>query len=211
MPSQPQGPVEQAATWKFQMNEVHDSQSGDTTVISRSRPALTPPPARSPAPPLPVKQKYRVLAPGGYSIVASEVNLSQRTGCSLSLLGEPVGTRLAQNGRWRAYTSVLCESLCLAACVECGVGLFLRQDDDLDGTVDYHLSKCNRTLVIQPGTMVRTVCAPHGSACRFESGPRHAVRPVSVCSRRGQRERMMHVGAGRHSIRWRYAGLKRRL
>ena len=91
------------------------------------------------------------------------------------------------------------------------VGLFLRQDDDLDGTVDYHLSKCNRTLVIQPGTMVRTVCAPHGSACRFESGPRHAVRPVSVCSRRGQRERMMHVGAGRHSIRWRYAGLKRRL
>ena len=55
------------------------------TVISRSRPALTPPPARSPAPPLPVEHKYRVLAPGGYSIVASEVNLSQRAGCSLSL------------------------------------------------------------------------------------------------------------------------------
>ena len=31
-----------------------------------------------------------------------------------------LGTRLAQNGRWRAYTSVLCESLCLAACVEWG-------------------------------------------------------------------------------------------
>ena len=57
------------------------------SVISRSRPALTPPPARSPAPPLPVKHKYRVLAPWGYSIVASEVNLSQRTGCSLPLSG----------------------------------------------------------------------------------------------------------------------------
>ena len=34
------------------------------SVISRSRPALTPPPARSPAPPLPVGHKYRVLAPG---------------------------------------------------------------------------------------------------------------------------------------------------
>ena len=33
----------------------------------------------------PDQHKYRVLAPGGYSIVASEVNLSQRTGCSLSL------------------------------------------------------------------------------------------------------------------------------
>ena len=55
------------------------------SVISRSRPALTPPPARSPAPPLPVGHKYRVLAPGGYSIVASEVSLSQRTGCSLPL------------------------------------------------------------------------------------------------------------------------------
>jgi hypothetical protein len=42
-------------------------------------------PARSPAPPLPVEHKYRVLAPGGYSIVASEVSLSQRTGCSLPL------------------------------------------------------------------------------------------------------------------------------
>ena len=29
--------------------------------------------------------EIRVLAPGGYSIVASEVNLSQRTGCSLPL------------------------------------------------------------------------------------------------------------------------------
>ena len=52
------------------------------TVPPRAR---TPPPARSPAPPLPVEHKYRVLAPGGYSIVASEVNLSQRTGCSLPL------------------------------------------------------------------------------------------------------------------------------
>ena len=34
---------------------------------------------------LPVEHKYRVLAPGGYSIVASEVSLSQRTGCSLPL------------------------------------------------------------------------------------------------------------------------------
>ena len=46
------------------------NQSVSQSVISRSRPALTPPPARSPAPPLPVKHKYRVLAPGGYSIVA---------------------------------------------------------------------------------------------------------------------------------------------
>ena len=43
-------------------------------------PALTPPPALRPAPPLPVKHKYRVLAPGGYSIIASEVILSQRAG-----------------------------------------------------------------------------------------------------------------------------------
>ena len=49
------------------------AQSVIQSVISRSRPALTPPPARSPAPPLPVEHKYRVLAPGGYSIVASEV------------------------------------------------------------------------------------------------------------------------------------------
>ena len=60
--------------------------------ISRSRLALTPPPARSPAPPLPVEHKYRVLAPGGYSIVASEVNLSQRTGCSLPLFALCVRT-----------------------------------------------------------------------------------------------------------------------
>ena len=46
------------------------TQSVSQSVISRSRPALTPPPARSPAPPLPVEHKYRVLAPGGYSIVA---------------------------------------------------------------------------------------------------------------------------------------------
>ena len=32
-----------------------------------------------------VEHKYRVLAPGGYSLVASEVRLSQRTGCSLPL------------------------------------------------------------------------------------------------------------------------------
>ena len=44
------------------MNSVSQS------VISRSRPALTPPPPRSPAPPLPVNHKYRVLAPGGYSL-----------------------------------------------------------------------------------------------------------------------------------------------
>ena len=43
-------------------------QSVSQSVISRSRPALTPPPARSPAPPLPVNHKYRVLAPGGYSL-----------------------------------------------------------------------------------------------------------------------------------------------
>ena len=48
------------------------SQSVSQSVISRSRPALTPPPARSPAPPLPVEHKYRVLAPGGYSIVTSQ-------------------------------------------------------------------------------------------------------------------------------------------
>ena len=35
-------------------------QSVSQSVISRSRPALTPPPARSPAPPLPVEHKYRV-------------------------------------------------------------------------------------------------------------------------------------------------------
>ena len=52
------------------------------SVISRSHPALTTPPALNPAPPLPYNHKYRVLAPGGYSIVASEVSLSQRTdGC----------------------------------------------------------------------------------------------------------------------------------
>ena len=39
-----------------------ESQSVSQSVISRSRPALTPPPARSPAPPLPVEHKYRVLA-----------------------------------------------------------------------------------------------------------------------------------------------------
>ena len=57
--------------------------------LSRSHPALTPPPALNPAPPLPFNHKYRVLAPGvpgGYSIVASEVSLSQRTGGSLSMI-----------------------------------------------------------------------------------------------------------------------------
>ena len=50
------------------------------SVISRSRPALTPPPAHSPAPPLPVSHKYRVAstrsAPGATQLsdVASEVN-----------------------------------------------------------------------------------------------------------------------------------------
>ena len=53
-----------------------------TCKFSRSHPALTPPPALNPAPPLPFNHKYRVLAPGGYSIVASEVCLSQRTGGS---------------------------------------------------------------------------------------------------------------------------------
>ena len=63
------------------------TQSVSQSVISRSRPALTPPPARSPAPPLPVEHKYRVLAPGGYSIVASRgPNLSQRTGCCVWLV-----------------------------------------------------------------------------------------------------------------------------
>ena len=38
------------------------------TLVSRSRPALTPPPALNPAPPLPFYHKYPVLAPGGYSI-----------------------------------------------------------------------------------------------------------------------------------------------
>ena len=56
------------------------------SVISRSHPALTTPPALNPAPPLPYNHKYRVLAPGGYSIVASEVSLSQRTdGCEVRL------------------------------------------------------------------------------------------------------------------------------
>ena len=53
-------------------------------------PALIPPPALDPAPPLPFNHKYlnkyRVHAPGGCSIVASEVSLShglsQRTGGS---------------------------------------------------------------------------------------------------------------------------------
>ena len=62
------------------------------TVISRSRPALTPPPARSPAPPLPVEHKYRVLAPGGYSIVASERHR-----------GEPGHTRDTRDTRGRAH------------------------------------------------------------------------------------------------------------
>ena len=56
------------------------------SVISRSHPALTTPPALNPAPPLPYNHKYEVLAPGGYSIVASEVSLSQRTdGCEVRL------------------------------------------------------------------------------------------------------------------------------
>ena len=77
------------------------SQSVSQSVISRSYPALTPPPALSPAPPLPFNHKYRVLtrnrvlappgARGRYSMSIdcgasrSEVILSQRTGCSLSL------------------------------------------------------------------------------------------------------------------------------
>ena len=49
-----------------------------SAVISRSHPALTPPPSLRPAPPLPVKHKYRVLAPGGYfySIIASDRSFS---------------------------------------------------------------------------------------------------------------------------------------
>ena len=66
------------------------SQHGHSVLsLSRSHPALTPPPALNPAPPLPFNHKYRVLAPGvpgGYSIVASEVSLSQRTGGSLSMI-----------------------------------------------------------------------------------------------------------------------------
>ena len=59
-----------------QPSQFSSVQSVSQSVISRSRPALTPPPARSPAPPLPVEHKYRVLAPGGYSIVASSVQFS---------------------------------------------------------------------------------------------------------------------------------------
>ena len=44
------------------------NQRTTQSVISRSHPALTPPPALNPAPPLPFNHKYRVLAPGGYSI-----------------------------------------------------------------------------------------------------------------------------------------------
>ena len=46
---------------------------------SQSHPALTPPPALRPAPLLPFKHKYRVFAPGGYSIVASEVRIQKRS------------------------------------------------------------------------------------------------------------------------------------
>ena len=45
----------------YSRSQVKSSQSVSQSVISRSRPALTPPPARSPAPPLPVEHKYRVL------------------------------------------------------------------------------------------------------------------------------------------------------
>ena len=64
----------QASTSLFGAFSVVRSVS--QSLISRSRPALTPPPALNPAPPLPFNHKYRVLAPGGYSIVASEVNLA---------------------------------------------------------------------------------------------------------------------------------------
>ena len=93
-----------AGTHCFRIKHKSQPRTGHTrepdsvsqSVISRSRPALTPPPARSPAPPLPVKHKYRVLAPGGYSIVASpsEVNLSQRTGCSLPLFPDSTHNEL---------------------------------------------------------------------------------------------------------------------
>ena len=55
------------------------SQSVSQSVNSQSHPALTPPPALRPAPLLPFKHKYRVFAPGGYSIVASEVRIQKRS------------------------------------------------------------------------------------------------------------------------------------
>ena len=48
------------ASTLYSRSQVKSSQSVSQSVISRSRPALTPPPARSPAPPLPVEHKYEV-------------------------------------------------------------------------------------------------------------------------------------------------------
>ena len=70
-----------------------------------------------------------VLALGGYSIVASEVNLSQRAGCSLCFLpctakgGIVLGNQVGGGGlshqssyvccRWRAAASIACACLAL--------------------------------------------------------------------------------------------------
>ena len=52
--------------------------------LSAPPPALSPvPPARSPAPPLPVGHKYRVLAPGGYSIQDKTTAREMRGGAHL--------------------------------------------------------------------------------------------------------------------------------
>ena len=56
------------------------SQSVSYLLISRSRPALTPPPSLRPAPPLPVKHKYRVAsdaAPGQPQVPSTLAQFSQ--------------------------------------------------------------------------------------------------------------------------------------
>ena len=53
--------------------EQDTSEGVGNSKFSRSHPALTPPPALNPAPPLPFNHKYRVLAPGGYSTAAAQV------------------------------------------------------------------------------------------------------------------------------------------
>ena len=55
---------------------VQHSQSVSLKVPPRAHPTGSQSGSATPG-----QHKYRVLAPGGYSIVASEVNLSQRAGC----------------------------------------------------------------------------------------------------------------------------------
>ena len=74
--------IHNTPTRKRSHAHVH-SQS--VSQFSRTRPALTHPPAHSPAPPLPVEHKYRVLASGGYSIR----QLSQVRSISPSVQGVP--------------------------------------------------------------------------------------------------------------------------